>query len=101
MRMLFTFFTGAFAAILCAALPLAAATNDSDAGSWKMIVLSGPTQIAVPAPAPVTDPGYLSEVATIKAAQAHLTSAQRRLLFGIQLFQVLLRAITAVGKHFC
>jgi hypothetical protein len=43
----------------------------------------------------------LSEVATIKAAQAHLTSAQRRLLFGIQLFQVLLRAITAVGKHFC
>ena len=77
MKMPSVFFTGAFAALLCAALPLAAATNDSDAGSWKMIVLSGPTQIAVPAPAPVSDPGYLSEVASIKSAQAHLTSAQR------------------------
>jgi uncharacterized protein (TIGR03437 family) len=72
-----TLFSGACAVILCAALPLAAATNDSDAGSWKMIVLASPTQIAVPAPAPVTDPGYLAEVAAVKAAQGHLTSAQQ------------------------
>jgi uncharacterized protein (TIGR03437 family) len=62
-----------------AAIPLAAATNnDADAGSWKMIVLTGPTQISVPAPAPVTDAGYLAELASIKAAQSHITAAQQK-----------------------
>jgi uncharacterized protein (TIGR03437 family) len=72
-----TLFSAGCAAMLFAALPLAAAVNDSDAGTWKMIVLTSPTQIAVPAPAPVTDPGYLAEVAAVKSAQANLTSAQR------------------------
>jgi len=57
--------------------PLAPVTTDSAAASWKMIVLTGPTQIAVPAPAPVTDPGYQAELAAIKSAQAGLTAAQR------------------------
>ena len=42
-----------------------------------MIVLSGPTQVPVPAPALTTDPGYQSELASIKTAQASLTDAQK------------------------
>ncbi|WP_353070007.1 phosphatase PAP2 family protein [Tunturibacter empetritectus] len=53
------------------------ANTDANAGAWKMIVLSGPTQIAVAAPAPVSDPGYQSELASIKTAQASLTDAQK------------------------
>jgi hypothetical protein len=50
---------------------------DANAGAWKMIVLSGPTQIAVSAPAPVTDASYKTELAQIKTAQASLTDAQK------------------------
>ena len=58
--------------------PLQAASLDSGAGSWGMIVLSGPTQFAVAAPAAETSAAYAAELATIKAAQAHLTATQRR-----------------------
>jgi uncharacterized protein (TIGR03437 family) len=58
--------------------PLAATGPDADAGSWKMIVLSGPTQIAVPAPAPVTDASYQAELASIKTSQAQITPEQRQ-----------------------
>jgi uncharacterized protein (TIGR03437 family) len=69
----------ATAAMACAtAFPLAAADNDAGAGSWKMIVLAGPAQFPVAAPAPVTDAGYQAELASIKTAQAHLTSDQRK-----------------------
>ena len=64
------------AAVSAGALPLPAATNDLDAGTWKMIVLTGPTQIPVAAPAPVTDAGYQSELAAIKTAQKNLTRDQ-------------------------
>ena len=50
---------------------------DANAGAWKMIVLSGPTQINVPAPLPVTDPVYKAELAQIKTAQASLTDGQK------------------------
>ncbi len=50
---------------------------DANAGVWKMIVLSGPTQIAVAAPVPVTDPSYKAELTQIKTAQASLTDAQK------------------------
>ncbi|HWW97202.1 MAG TPA: phosphatase PAP2 family protein [Edaphobacter sp.] len=53
------------------------ANADATAGSWKMIVLTGPTQVPVPSPAPTNDPGYQSELATIKSAQANLTDAQK------------------------
>ncbi len=60
-------------------LPAAApAATDANAGSWKMIVLTGPAQVPVPAPAATNDPGYLSELAAIKTAQASLTDAQRQ-----------------------
>ena len=51
---------------------------DANAGTWRMIVLSGPTQIAVPAPAPATSETYQAELAAIKAAQATLTDTQRQ-----------------------
>jgi PAP2 superfamily len=58
--------------------PLQAASLDSGAGSWQMIVLSGPTQFTVAAPAAETSAAYLAELAAIKTAQANLTDAQRR-----------------------
>ena len=42
-----------------------------------MIVLTGPTQIAVAAPTTVTSTAYVAELAAIKSAQANLTSGQR------------------------
>jgi hypothetical protein len=57
-----------------------AANNDADAGSWRMIVLTGPTQFTVPPPIPVTDPVYHAELASIKADQTRLTTDQRKLI---------------------
>lgn len=56
---------------------LAPATTDADAGSWKMIVLSGPAQVNVPAPAATSDPSYQSELDSIRSTQAQLSSRQR------------------------
>jgi hypothetical protein len=60
--------------------PLDAASLDSTAGAWQMIVLSGPTQFTVAAPAAETAAAYLAELAAIKAAQANLTAGQRRVV---------------------
>ena len=57
--------------------PLTPATADANAGTWKMIVLTGPTQVPVAAPAANSDPGYLTELASIKTAQASITDAQQ------------------------
>jgi hypothetical protein len=51
---------------------------DPAAGSWHMILLTGPTQIAVPAPAPVTSAAYVAELDAIKTSQANLTTDQRK-----------------------
>jgi hypothetical protein len=58
--------------------PLQAASLDSGAGSWQMIVLSAPTQFTVAAPTAETSAAYLAELAAIKTAQTNLTDAQRR-----------------------
>lgn len=57
--------------------PLVAASTDANAGTWKMIVLTSPTQVVVPAPAAVTSEAYLAELASIKSAQAVITPAQQ------------------------
>ena len=57
--------------------PLRPASLDATAGSWRMIVLTGPSQFAVAVPAAPTSPAYLAELTAIKSAQANLTSAQR------------------------
>ncbi|HEX9250378.1 MAG TPA: phosphatase PAP2 family protein [Gemmatimonadaceae bacterium] len=51
---------------------------DPAAGSWHMILLTGPTQLAVPAPAPITSAAYVAELDAIKTSQANLTADQRK-----------------------
>ena len=58
--------------------PLQPSSLEPTAGSWRMIALTGPSQIAVPAPAAVTSAGYAAELDAIKTSQAHLTDAQRK-----------------------
>jgi hypothetical protein len=53
------------------------ASFDDEAGSWKMIVLSGPAQVNVPAPVAVTEPTYRNELESIRSAQAQLSTQQR------------------------
>jgi hypothetical protein len=57
--------------------PLQAASADANAGSWRMVVLSTPDQIAVAAPAAPTSDAYRTELETLKASQGRLTDAQR------------------------
>jgi membrane-associated phospholipid phosphatase len=59
-----------------AAAPLYAA-EDSNAGNWKHIVISGPSQFPVDAPVSAFDPSYQAEIAGIKSGQLSLTSDQR------------------------
>jgi hypothetical protein len=58
--------------------PLEANSLDADAGTWRMILLTGPDQFTVAAPAAVTSPAYVAELTAIKTAQSHLTGAQRQ-----------------------
>jgi hypothetical protein len=57
---------------------LNAAGNDAGAGSWQMIVLSGPTQFAVAPPGQTSGFDYQAELTGIKNAQSRLTPAQRK-----------------------
>src|SRR6476660_3627276 len=58
--------------------PLDPSSLEPTAGSWRMILLTGPSQIAVAAPAPVTSAAYTAELDAIKSSQANLTSDQRK-----------------------
>jgi hypothetical protein len=58
--------------------PQPAASLDAGAGSWRMLVLAAPDQIAVPAPAAVTSDAYRAELEAVKAAQRSMTASQRR-----------------------
>ena len=58
--------------------PLNPAALDANAGSWRMMLLTGPDQFAVAAPTAVTSAAYVAELNAIKAAQAKLTAAQRQ-----------------------
>ena len=55
----------------------AAPPLDASAGTWRMMVLTGPTQVAVPMPAQVSSAEYAAELAAIRSAQAAITPAQR------------------------
>ena len=57
-----------------------AATTDPDAGTWRMIVLTGPTQVPVAPPAQVNSLDYQAELASIRSAQGRLTKEQRRII---------------------
>ncbi len=49
---------------------------DENGGAWKPILLSGPGQISIPAPADVTSDTYLDELSALKTAMANLSSDQ-------------------------
>jgi hypothetical protein len=57
--------------------PANPASTDAGAGSWRMIVLAGPSAFVVPPPSPTTSGAYQAELAQIKAGQASLTDTQR------------------------
>src|SRR5687768_9775594 len=57
--------------------PIEVANVDAAAGTWRMIVLTGPDQVVVPEPAPVTGAAYLAEVQALKAAQANMTEDRK------------------------
>ncbi|HET9634495.1 MAG TPA: phosphatase PAP2 family protein [Gemmatimonadaceae bacterium] len=57
--------------------PLDPSSIEATAGTWRMILLTGPTQIAVPAPAATTSAAYLAELDAIRTGQKTLTSEQR------------------------
>ncbi|MDB4872272.1 MAG: phosphoesterase PA-phosphatase related protein, partial [Gemmatimonadales bacterium] len=80
--------------------PLQPASLEPTAGSWRMILLTGPSQIAVAAPAPVASPAYVSELDAIKSSQTHLTSAQRNAIAywsggGVMRWNQILRELVA------
>lgn len=63
--------------------PLAAltpASADADAGTWKMIILSSPSQIPVAAPLAVTDPAYQSELQALKTDQKNIDKSEKELI---------------------
>lgn len=74
--------TGAVVAAALALTPgdmgLRAAPLDEGAGNWRMVVLTGPTQIAVAPPTQVTSAEYQAELTAIKGAQSRLTPTQRK-----------------------
>ena len=53
------------------------APTDAGAGNWRMIVLSGPTQFSIPAPAQTGSLDYQAELAAIKTAQSTITKEQK------------------------
>jgi len=80
--------------------PLQPTSLEPTAGSWRMILLTGPSQIAVAAPAAVTSAAYVSELDAIKASQASLTSSQRNAIAywsggGVMRWNQILRELVA------
>lgn len=56
--------------------PLTPAQTDIDAGLWKPVLLTGPTEFTVATPAAVTTPGYVAELNEIKALQKNISKEQ-------------------------
>lgn len=56
---------------------LSPANTDINAGTWKPVLLTGPTEFPVAAPAAVTTPGYVAELNEIKGYQLSLSKDQQ------------------------
>ena len=76
--------TGLIVASALALVPstpaLTAPPLDAGAGNWRMVLLTGPAQIAVAPPTQVTSAEYQAELTAIKGAQSRLTPAQRAIV---------------------
>lgn len=53
---------------------------DINAGTWKPILLTGPTEFAVPAPGAATSPDYIAQVNEIKTWQADLSKEEKMIV---------------------
>lgn len=53
------------------------ANIDLDAGTWKPILLTGPSEFPVAAPIATTAPDYIAQINEIRSFQEHLTSQER------------------------
>lgn len=60
--------------------PLAPAKTDIDAGTWKTVLLTGPTEFAVPAPVATNTPEYIAQMNEIKTWQQDLTAEEKRIV---------------------
>src|SRR5689334_13028321 len=56
------------------------ANIDLNAGTWRPILLTGPTEFAVAAPSATTTPDYIAQVNEIKTWQAQMTSEEKRIV---------------------
>jgi hypothetical protein len=59
------------------AAPLAPTNTDINAGTWKPILLTGPTEFAVAAPIVTTTPDYIAQISEIKSFQASITQEEK------------------------
>ncbi len=80
--------------------PLEPSSLEPTAGSWRMILLTGPSQIAVAAPTAVGSAAYVAELDAIKSSQATLNSDQRRAIAywsggGVMRWNQILRELVA------
>ena len=51
--------------------------TDVNAGEWKLVLLTGPTEFPVTAPTAITAPAYVSEINEIKGWQRNLNQTQK------------------------
>jgi hypothetical protein len=57
---------------------LAPAKTDINAGTWKPILLTGPSEFALAAPSATNTPDYIAQINEIKSFQANLSNDEKR-----------------------
>ncbi len=56
------------------------ANIDLNAGTWRPVLLTGPTEFSVSAPAATASPDYIAQINEIKTWQAELTNEEKRIV---------------------
>lgn len=59
---------------------LTPANIDIDAGVWRPVLLTGPTEFPVAAPSATTTPDYIAQINEIKSWQSELTAEEKRIV---------------------
>ena len=60
--------------------PLQPASMDMNAGTWKPVLLTGPAEFPLAAPAATNTPDYIAQINEIKTWQADLTAEEKRIV---------------------
>ena len=60
--------------------PLQPANTDANAGDWRPILLTGPTEFAVAAPVAINSPEYTAQLNEIKTWQSSLTGEEKEMV---------------------